>query len=54
MKDTVKWLAVAFLLLVVGVIQADPFKDNALDDYRAAWYPNFDRTELMTCPQACV
>jgi hypothetical protein len=53
MKDGLKWLVVLVLLLVAGVVQADPIKDSVLDIYKAGWYPNAYKNELMPCPQAC-
>ena len=53
MQDTLKWLVVVVLLLVSGAIQADPIQDNALNDYKAGWYPNLYKTKLLACPDAC-
>ncbi|MFA6054887.1 MAG: CARDB domain-containing protein [Thermodesulfovibrionales bacterium] len=53
MKDALKWLVVTALLLGTGVVQADPVKDNALDNYKSGWYLNSHQNELMTCPQTC-
>jgi hypothetical protein len=53
MKDALKWLVVVSLLLATGVVQADPVKDNALDNYKAGWYLNSYHNELMACPQTC-
>ncbi len=53
MKDGLKWMVVLVLLLVAGIAQADPIKDSVLDNYKAGWYPNAYKNELMACPQAC-
>ncbi len=53
MMDTWKWLVLPVLLLVFGIAQADPIKDNMLGGYKAGWYPNIYKGKVMSCPQTC-
>ena len=53
MKNALKWLMVLVVVAATGTVQADPIKDNVLDNYKAGWYPNSYKEQLLTCPQAC-
>jgi len=53
MKKALKWLVVPVLLLAAAMAQADPIADNAMNPYKAGWYPNIYKGQLMACPQAC-
>ena len=53
MKKVLKWLAVPVLLLAAVSAQADPIADNAMNPYKAGWYPNDYKGKLMACPDAC-
>lgn len=53
MKDSMKWLVALTLFVTTGLVQADPVKDNMLDNYKAGWYPNTHQNKILTCPQTC-
>lgn len=53
MKHSLKALMLAAIFAATGTVQADPIKDSTLGDYKAGWYPNTYKEQLLTCPQAC-